>query len=95
MINNFEEYGNSIRQELDQAFSKTLSACLANISPINFSILDSALNRGKKVRGILLCLVIDILEGGELARRTPWDIISMKNHNKPSFGIRDRHTVSA
>jgi len=63
MIGGFEQYREARKGRLDQAFEGRVSGFLGGVTGSRAGLLKSALKGGKKVRGTLLCLVSDALEG--------------------------------
>jgi len=59
-----------VRSRLEPALSAGVSEILTGIPVANRAALEAALNRGKKIRGALLCLVTEAL-GGDVEQALP------------------------
>jgi len=66
MFQRFEQYAERVRPGLDAAFELTLARLLEGAGPFGFSGSLAPLTSGKKLRGILLCMVAETL-GGDVA----------------------------
>lgn len=63
MFENFHDYWEARKTDLDEEFARRISLFRAYAPPSPGNALMSALNGGKKIRGALLCLVSEALQG--------------------------------
>jgi geranylgeranyl pyrophosphate synthase len=66
----FDDHFRRVRSRLDPALAVWVSDLLADIPLVDRTALEATLTRGKKVRGVLLCLVAEAL-GGDLEKALP------------------------
>jgi hypothetical protein len=63
MFQSFHQYWQSRRPMLDDALGEWLSVLLGQVSAGEFANLRVSLNRGKKLRGVLLGMIAEVLGG--------------------------------
>jgi geranylgeranyl pyrophosphate synthase len=63
MLSHFKGYMEALKPGLDQAFNRQISHFLDHMPLNEASLLKTALEAGKKIRGCLLCLISDTLGG--------------------------------
>lgn len=70
MVQNFGAYAEKVKPALDGAFEETLSTLIDEVSPTFPAAGRDLLSGGKKIRGVLCCMVAEGL-GGNLSQALP------------------------